>query len=95
MIKIEIKKDKLTIKGHSGYSEYGSDIVCASVSSMSIITINAILKYDSESLKYNEEDGLLEIDILKHDKVIDLLIDNLIEHLEELKKQYNKYIEIK
>lgn len=95
MIKIEIKKDKLTIKGHSGYSEYGSDIVCASVSSMSIITVNAISKYDEKAVKCIEEDGLLEIDILKHDKIIDLLIDNLIEHLKELKKQYNKYIEIK
>ena len=95
MIKIKVLKDKITIKGHSGYSEYGSDIVCASVSSMAIITINAILKYNDKSLKYKEADGLLEIEILVHDNIIDLLIDNLLEHLEDLKKQYKDNIEIK
>lgn len=95
MIKIEIKKDQITIKGHSGYDVEGKDIVCAGVSSISITTINAILKYDENSLKIDKNDGLLKVDILKHDKFIDLLIDNMVSLLNELKEQYKDYIEIK
>ena len=94
MIKIDIKKDKIIISGHSGYSEYGSDIVCASVSSIAITSINSILKYDEDALKYIKEDGYLEVDILKHDKFIDLLIENMKELLEDLENDYKDYVKL-
>ncbi len=31
MIKVLIKENSIRIKGHANYSEYGKDIVCASV----------------------------------------------------------------
>ena len=47
MIKIDVKEtdciDKIEIKGHANYSLHGSDIVCASVSSIAITTVNAII----------------------------------------------------
>jgi len=100
MIKISIdyKNDlieKITIKGHSGYSESGSDIVCASVSSIAITSINGILKIDENCLKYMQDDGFLEVDILKHTEVINQLLDNMIELLEELEKQYKEFIKIR
>ena len=54
MIKVNIKEDEITIKGHSGYSEEGSDIVCASVSSISITTVNALLSIDEDCITYEE-----------------------------------------
>ena len=33
---------KFRISGHSGYAESGSDIVCAAVSSMAMLTINTV-----------------------------------------------------
>ena len=95
MIKINIKKDEIIIKGHSGYSEYGSDIVCASVSSISITTVNALLSIDEDCIDYEEKDGYLNIKIKKHNEVIDKLIDNMIDLLKELEKKYKKYIEIR
>ena len=95
MIKININKDEITIKGHSGYSEYGSDIVCASVSSISITTVNALLSIDEDCIIYEEKDGYLNIKIKKHNEVIDKLIDNMITLLKELEKQYKKNIEIR
>ena len=98
MIKVKIKGkeviEQITIKGHSGYEESGKDIVCASVSSMVITSVNAIVRIDSEAIKFDESNGVI-IDVLKHDEIIDKLILNLIELLEELKKQYPKYIEIR
>lgn len=48
MIKINIGKDlagnirKFTVKGHAGYAEIGSDIVCSAVSAVSFTAIGAI-----------------------------------------------------
>ena len=85
---------ELTIKGHANYDEYGKDIVCASVSSIVITTVNALLRLDKDSIKYIQNEDL-EIEVLKHNKTIDILIDNLIDLLQELEKQYSKYIEIR
>lgn len=99
MIKVDVKEtdciDKIEIKGHANYSECGSDIVCASVSSMCITTVNAIIKIDESAIYYKENDGYLLIEVIKHSDMIDKLIDNLIDLLTELEKQYKKYIEIR
>lgn len=95
MIKINVNKDEITIKGHSGYKEEGSDIVCASVSSISITTVNALLSIDEDCISYEENDGYLKIKINKHNEVIDKLIDNMINLLKKLEKDYKKYIEIR
>ena len=95
MIKININKDEITIKGHSGYSEEGSDIVCASVSSICITTVNALLSIDEDCIEYIDNDGYLNIKIKKHSDAIDKLISNMINLLKELERDYKKYIEIR
>ena len=94
MIKISIKEKQIVIKGHANYDELGKDIVCASVSSMVITTVNAILRIDNEAIKYSDTDGVI-IDIIKDNEIVNKLIINLISLLEDLKKQYPKYIEIR
>ena len=94
MIKVSIKQKQIIIKGHANYDELGKDIVCASVSSMVITTVNAILRIDNDAIKYSDIKGVT-IDIVKDDEIINKLINNLIDLLEELEKQYPKYIEIR
>ena len=94
MIIIKISKNHIEINGHAGYEEYGKDIVCASVSCISITSVNAILKLDENALKYKENDGYLVIDVLKHDKYIDTIISNMIDLLKELEEQYKENIKI-
>ena len=88
MIMISLLKDQIIIKGHANYAEYGNDIVCASVSSIAITTINAILRFDSNNISYIEKDGYLEINIINHTKEVDILLTNMIELFKELEKQY-------
>lgn len=99
MIKVQIKKKdniikSILIEGHSGYQEAGKDIVCASVSSICITTVNAIIRIDSNAIEYDEKDGYLTVDIKKHTTVIDILIENMLELLEELEEDYKNYIKI-
>ncbi len=99
MIQIQVEKNndsisKIVIRGHSLYAESGKDIVCASVSSMVTTTVNAILRIDQNALSYKERDGFLEITLHRQNEIISLLLTNMLELLEELQKQYEKYIKI-
>lgn len=95
MIKVSIKKDNIIINGHSGYDVQGKDIVCAGVSTLVTTTVNAIIRIDDKAIEYKVNDGYINISILKHDKYIDILIENMISLLKEMEAQYKKYIEIK
>ena len=98
MIKVNISKkdstiNKITMTSHAGYDDYGKDIVCAAASSIVITSVNAILKYNKDAISYVQDDDL-EITINLHDNVIDLLINNMLDLLTELKEQYKNNIKI-
>ncbi|MBP3920018.1 MAG: ribosomal-processing cysteine protease Prp [Bacilli bacterium] len=98
MIKIYLKYnnnliDSIKIKGHAMYAPYGKDIVCASVSSIVITSVNAIIRLNSDSISYEEKDSL-NISVLNHNNITDTLIDNMVSLLLELEKQYKKNIMI-
>ena len=94
MIKVVISKDNIKISGHAGYGVRGTDIVCASVSSIVITSLNAIIRMDDKAISYIEDEGFIEVNILKHDKYVDNIIDNMISMLEELESDYKKNIKI-
>lgn len=94
MIKVEMENNKIEIKGHANYDDYGKDIVCASVSSIVITTINAINEFDPESIYYEDLNNRILIEKLKDDDITNKLINNMIELLEELEKSYKDNIKI-
>ena len=94
MIKVVIEKNKIEITGHANYDEYGKDIVCASVSSIVITSINACLEIDEESILYEDLENKIKIEILKEDKITEKLINNMVFMLESLEKDYPKNIKI-
>ena len=94
MIRINISKDQITIKGHADYEEFGKDIVCASVTSITTTTINAIIRLDNEAISFKSNSGLIDITIKKHNDLVDTLILNMTELFKELEKDYKKYIKI-
>ena len=99
MIKVRLTKNgdclnKITISGHANYDEFGKDIVCASVSSTVITTINILLSLDKDSISYDDTKGLI-IDILKDDDTTKKIINVLVSNLLELERAYPKNIKIK
>ena len=99
MIKVQITaKDnnikKINIKGHAGYDDYGKDIVCSSVSSITITTVNAILMFDKNYISYNEKKDNFEIIINENNDITNKLIQNMINLLTELSQDYPKNIKI-
>lgn len=94
MICITKKKKEITICGHSGYEESGKDIVCASVSSIVITTINAFIRMDPNSIIYESREGYIHFVLKKEGKMELLLVENMMSLLKELEKDYKKYIKI-
>lgn len=99
MIKVQITaKDnnikKINIKGHADYDDYGKDIVCSSVSSITITTVNAILMFDKNYISYNEKKDNFEIVINENNDITNKLIQNMINMLTELSQDYPKNIKI-
>ena len=99
MIKVRISKkdnivDKIECKGHAGYAEYGSDIVCASFSTMVITTINQIINIDDSAISYTDTNDLKIVNI-KKDNITNSLLNTLVELMYELRDNYDKNIDIK
>ena len=82
--------NKVMITGHALYDDYGKDIVCASVSSVVITTVNAILRIDKDAIFVEEKPFVIEVktstDITKK------LVENMISLLKELERDYPKNI---
>ena len=94
MIKVNIRKNHIEIKGHAMYDDYGKDIVCAAVSSIVITTINAILSFDKNAINYENKEGYINIDIVNESETTKKLINNMVKLLKDLKQDYQKNIKI-
>ena len=94
MIKVELKDNLITIKGHAGYDDKGKDIVCASVSSIVITTINGIIEINPDAIDYSDLDNEIIIRKLKEDETVNKLLNNMILLLENFEKDYKDYIKI-
>ena len=99
MIKVKINYDGNYVKsfkvtGHADFDLYGKDIVCASVSSIVITSVNLALSFDSKSIEYKENSGLIDVVIKKRDNTINKVFINMIDMLKELETNYSKNIKI-
>lgn len=93
MIKVRKEANKITIKGHADYND-GPDIVCASVSSIMITTVNAILRFGDDLIEYKDDGNTVTIEILNNTDIVKSLIINMMSLLMELASKYPKNIKI-
>ena len=88
---------KFSASGHSGYSESGSDIVCAAVSGVcqsTIIGLSEVLKIDADFVL---EDGFISLTMPcdtdeKKSQAAQALLKSLEIFVKELSSKYNKYL---
>ena len=94
MIKV-IKKNKvIEISGHAGYDEFGKDIVCASVSSVIMTTVNSIMNIDNSSISYMDDGNKIIIEKLNDNDIVDKLLNTMILILKDLEEQYKENIKV-
>lgn len=94
MIKVIKKNEVIEISGHANYDEFGKDIVCASVSSIVMTTVNSILSIDDSSINYVDDGDKIIIKKLNDNDIVDKLLNTMILILKNLEKQYKKNIKV-
>ena len=94
MIKVKVKKDIISISGHANYDDYGKDIVCSAVSSVVMCSVEAIATFDETAIDVKKDKDKLDIIINKKDEITLKLINNMLNCLKEIEKQYPKNIQI-
>ena len=82
----------VVIKGHSGYAEEGSDIVCASVSSAVYLTANTLTEVVNADVDIKVSDGYMDIELKETSRETDILMEGLRLHITQLAEQYPQYV---
>ena len=84
------------ISGHSDYSEQGSDIVFAAVSSAALMAANTVTEIQSLAAEITEDDGFLSLSLSQEDaKTAEVVLNGLALHLNALSQAYSQYINVK
>jgi uncharacterized protein len=90
-----------SLSGHAGFDQYGKDILCAGVSTLSQGIVNGLTEVVKIKplLTINEGDGVLKCDLPSNLSDYDmdraqLLLLTLEINLTDLQKSYKKYINI-
>lgn len=97
MIKYHVSKDQtitsIRVSGHANYKKHGEDIVCAAVSTATILSAN-LLERLGFNLDYTikVEEGFFDLNVIKSNPTLEQVLINLEATLNELELQYPKYI---
>lgn len=101
MIRAEFKKTGdifggFRVSGHSGYSSAGSDIVCAAVTAMVQLTINAISDFFGSDARVSVDEESAEIDFSfdTKDERAALLASALYNELTAIQRDYPDNIRV-
>ncbi len=99
MIKVKIDNldvpSYIKITGHAEYAESGKDIVCSSVSTAFIMTVNQIELFGKiHDINYKLESGDFELEILSQSEEVGKIVLNFVYTIKSLEEQYSKYIKI-
>ena len=78
------------ICGHSGYSEEGSDIVCAAVSSMAMLTVNVLSDEFgvSADLKVDENGPVIDFRLKTDDRYASAVISGFAKEIAALEGDF-------
>ncbi len=102
MTKITIHKTNgrvvgFIIDGHTGFANFGEDIVCASLSLLSITVVNSlniVAELDENDIDYeiNEELGYLKVRTKKINDKSDVIYNTFLVGIQLLIDNYSDYI---
>lgn len=91
MTTIDVKEDIIRVYGHSGYAPIGKDIVCAAISTLTEATYNYLLATKNQ-VNNEESNGVYIIHLVEINKQGEAIIRSFIDMIQDLIKQYPKYL---
>lgn len=88
------------ISGHAGYSDFGLDIVCSAVSSISYTIANGItdVLFIKPDIEVIDKDGFMSLDLRFNSKEdiekSQVLMETMLMGIKNIKKSYDDYIKV-
>lgn len=85
-----------SVKGHSGYADSGSDIVCAAISSTVWMTVNALENILKLDVRYTADDADVYFEVSDKDaSAAQTFFEAFKQFLCNLSYEYGKYLTVK
>jgi len=85
-------------KGHSGYADEGSDIVCSAISVLTQSAVMGLIDVAAIPAEYSVEDGSLSCDLPKLNaeerKKADMILETMLLGLRSIQEDYHGYLKI-
>lgn len=78
------------ISGHAGYGTEGNDIVCAAVSSCTMLVCNAVTENFGANAKVTVEENRIMLSLNGGDNAAEKLLTAFYEHLTAIAEDYSK-----
>lgn len=98
-IQEENKKHVFEIKGHAGYGESGTDIVCAAISTLGYTLLNEVLVLEvrglAENVEYEEEEGSLYISFCGEGKEIKTVCETIETGFLMLEEKFFSFLRVR
>ena len=76
MIVVRVREDGITVSGHANYEEYGKDIVCAGVTTLTQTLIKSLKDLTEDKIEYEMSLGRADIKYRDLSKEGKLLVDS-------------------
>lgn len=95
-VKAKILNDKLfsiEIDGHSNFSNYGNDVVCAGISAIVFGSLNALSYYNLNDSRIIISESFIKINLVD-DLKIQTVAQTLLIQLQTVEQSYPDYIKI-
>lgn len=94
MIKVEVRKNVLSVTGHADYAEKGKDIVCAAVTALSQTLIKSIEDLTDDKIKYEIEQGSMIVEYENLSEQGKLLIDSFFIGICQISEEFPENVKI-
>ena len=76
MIAVSIRKDGIIVSGHANYAEYGKDIICAGVTTLTQTLIKSLKDLTEDKIEYEISPGRADIHYRNLSEEGKLLVDS-------------------
>lgn len=92
MIEVSIRRDGITVSGHSGYAAQGSDIVCAGVTALTQTLIKSIEDLTADKIEYKISPGRADIKYGNLSEKSRTLVDSFFVGISMIVDEYSDYV---
>lgn len=94
LIEVSVRKDRISVTGHSGYDQPGRDVVCAGVTALCQTLVRSIESLTEDTIKYNISPGKADINYGNLSEKSKTLVDSFFIGVCMIADEFPDYVQI-